>query len=547
MEADLQGSLGASMDEPNVIVEHDTCDCETLSRYTKGGYHPVVVNDIIGGRYRVLHKLGYGGTATVWLVRDQERQLNVALKIFTAEASRESGKRELSAYQHLQATLPPDQRGLIAPLYDSFDSVSPNGSHLCLALGLSGPSLSSMIRTDKPMKFRADAARQLSYQVAQGLAQIHQAGIIYHDLTPNNILLQLDDEVTRLSVVDLYARLGKPKSYPLEPIPGSSEPDAEPTHVYDSLDFTTLENITLVTPSIKFVDLAEVGYVDQEDPYNVHGVTLLYTDPETLWWRVQQTQAADIWSLACIIFELRASDTLIAPGDGSVGKVKLGIRKCLGGTPEAWLRKEDEEDRANGIEYVDPADMPQTFDFSDFDFSGIDRQIKALEEAERPRGFFQRTKAAVTSLTQAIMSLFPARPTPTHYWIEEGLKRKAKSLEDTIRDIGTWTPWCHMTIEQRMQALREMHKYLNTRNVKITRAGCDTGEPPHVAMDEEEIQDFLELLSPMLTWYREDRVTIEQVLESRWFSKEYPGDQDEPWIQKYHRGYQYWSDGEPIF
>lgn len=46
---------------------------EPLYRYRIGGYHPVALGDLYkDGRYKVLHKLGWGGYATVWAANDLE-------------------------------------------------------------------------------------------------------------------------------------------------------------------------------------------------------------------------------------------------------------------------------------------------------------------------------------------------------------------------------------------------------------------------------------------------------------------------------------------
>ena len=55
-----------------------SCDiaAEPLDRYRDGGYHPVHLGDFYnGGRYKVLHKLGWGGYATVWLLFDTVKVL----------------------------------------------------------------------------------------------------------------------------------------------------------------------------------------------------------------------------------------------------------------------------------------------------------------------------------------------------------------------------------------------------------------------------------------------------------------------------------------
>ena len=46
-------------------------DAELLARYRKGGYHPTHLDDTFkDGRYKTVHKLGWGGYAVVWLARD---------------------------------------------------------------------------------------------------------------------------------------------------------------------------------------------------------------------------------------------------------------------------------------------------------------------------------------------------------------------------------------------------------------------------------------------------------------------------------------------
>jgi serine/threonine-protein kinase SRPK3 len=46
---------------------------ENLSRYRPGGYHSVCLGDTFkDGRYEIHHKLGWGGSSTVWLAKDRK-------------------------------------------------------------------------------------------------------------------------------------------------------------------------------------------------------------------------------------------------------------------------------------------------------------------------------------------------------------------------------------------------------------------------------------------------------------------------------------------
>ncbi|KAK9247894.1 CMGC/SRPK protein kinase [Lipomyces tetrasporus] len=59
---------------------------EQIENYRKRGFHPVSIGENFArGRYRILHKLGFGGFSTVWLARDERNHRLVSLKIVTAE------------------------------------------------------------------------------------------------------------------------------------------------------------------------------------------------------------------------------------------------------------------------------------------------------------------------------------------------------------------------------------------------------------------------------------------------------------------------------
>lgn len=70
----------SQMDQP---LHVSSIDAEPLYRYRQGGYHPVTLGQYLkAGRYKVLHKLGWGGYSTVWAARDQRLDNSWDLRSF---------------------------------------------------------------------------------------------------------------------------------------------------------------------------------------------------------------------------------------------------------------------------------------------------------------------------------------------------------------------------------------------------------------------------------------------------------------------------------
>lgn len=150
---------------------------EELDQYEQGGYHPILLYDTFEEeRYRVVHKLGYGGSSTVWLARDNLVGRYVALKVLCAEASDDVCDIKILDYLKDRATTHPGRQH-ISFLYDCFRFQGPNGSHLCLVSEVLGPTLSQLMKLRKQL--RGSISRKVAMQFTQAVAYLHSEGVCH--------------------------------------------------------------------------------------------------------------------------------------------------------------------------------------------------------------------------------------------------------------------------------------------------------------------------------------------------------------------------------
>ena len=149
---------------------------EKIYDYELGGHHPVHLGNRLGkdGRYRVIHKLGSGGFANVWLCRDLEPETPkyVALKILMADASTDACP-ELRVNKFKKMGLDREVGGkYICLSLDQFQIDGPNGSHFCFVYPVLGPRVSCILKADK-------ALRENALQVVQAMTVLHSHGICH--------------------------------------------------------------------------------------------------------------------------------------------------------------------------------------------------------------------------------------------------------------------------------------------------------------------------------------------------------------------------------
>ena len=146
--------------------------------------HALPSRELVLDRYRPLRPLGSGGSGSVWLARDEQTGLDVALKIVPREGkAADRAEREAEAASRLR-----HERCLRAYGFGS------DSGHVYIAYEyVSGRTLRDAMRAGE---LRDGQAIEAAAQILDGLAHAHSRGIIHRDVKPSNVLLAEDEGIS---------------------------------------------------------------------------------------------------------------------------------------------------------------------------------------------------------------------------------------------------------------------------------------------------------------------------------------------------------------
>jgi hypothetical protein len=143
------------------------------------------MQELLGGRYRLIDQLGAGGMAEVWRARDSESGEIVAVKRLHAHLRADAdAARRFAREAEAAASIDHPQAVRIRDVGDD-----PNDAFIVMDY-VAGPSLAERLNADGPMEPRA--AVRVAREVSEALAAAHRHGIVHRDVKPANILLDPD-------------------------------------------------------------------------------------------------------------------------------------------------------------------------------------------------------------------------------------------------------------------------------------------------------------------------------------------------------------------
>jgi serine/threonine protein kinase len=257
----------------------------------------------------------------------------VALKIQKSAA--EFAQAALHEIEFLSGVTKQDPQNCkcIVQLLDHFRHTGPNGQHICLVFEFLGDSLLRLVRYNRYKGIGLDRVRHICRDILVGLDYLHQdLGIIHADLKLENVLLISTIDPSKDPVrAGFVPILERPEGNPNGSIGGINiiekklkerakralariSEQRPSTAASTATNFRRERNLDEINLSCKIVDFGNACWADKQFGDIIQ--TRQYRAPEVII-GLGYSFPADMWSFACIAYELATGDMLFTPNEGN--------------------------------------------------------------------------------------------------------------------------------------------------------------------------------------------------------------------------------------
>lgn len=180
------GALAAALVRRNVLTDFQAAELLTQRDQS-------LVKSLVLGQYVLLDRLGAGGMGEVFLARHRRMQRLVALKVLAKGLAQDkvAAERFLREVRSVAALSHPH-------VVQAYDADEHDGTPYLVMEYVDGSDLGRLLQTRGPLT--VDEAVGYVVQAAQGLAYVHERGILHRDIKPSNLLV---DRAGVVKILDL--------------------------------------------------------------------------------------------------------------------------------------------------------------------------------------------------------------------------------------------------------------------------------------------------------------------------------------------------------
>ncbi|KAL1669874.1 kinase-like domain-containing protein [Schizophyllum commune] len=336
--------------------------------YMPGGYHPVRIGEVFSGTkgdYRIMHKLGQGAFATVWLAQTVSASHTISSRAFVAlkiPTAGEHGFDEAEMLELANMAAGSDHPRVSEPI-DKIPIHGPNGHHCGIVTDVVVPLASAGV-CFQPLRWR----KEVAYGMVQAMAQIHRAGIIHGDFHMANIGVTVMMPTDAQAQEKLMQDLGEYELTVVLPIDPAKQTASLPPYIVTPCRWADyfFRNLGEMKPQIKVYDFGNAYKAGTENPafrcaVEAQAPEVAFAECFEKKERVPIAFSSDIWALGSAIFETITGTTLfrnISPEMLPERAVQIAgkvppqwqawwdstLREPLSGDPDAWWEAPEQRD-----------------------------------------------------------------------------------------------------------------------------------------------------------------------------------------------------------
>jgi serine/threonine-protein kinase SRPK3 len=335
--AQLFQTRSNSPGQPDILSSAKAIEEETQPKYDANKFYPAKLGEILNDRYKIVAKLGYGMTATVWLAKDLHatpstgsgyKYVTIKININSLSEDFRAGRRKIA---EKLASANPNHPGYkhVRFMLSTFKLRTRAGEHLCIVYDVLREPINICMEKWPSRLFSPEKLRKILPPLLQGLDYMHsECRVVHTDLKADNIMMGLGDT----SILDAFVQ------HELDHPSPRKMPDHHGRIIYQSMsDFGAAPTDAIIqTAKITDIGLAEWGDQRNNKPIQSNA----FTCPEVIL-QAGWSYPADIWNLGVVMWDLVESYGLFDAIDTRPGRYNsgqhLGLMIALLGPPPKEL------------------------------------------------------------------------------------------------------------------------------------------------------------------------------------------------------------------